>query len=108
MDEGVVKRGIDVCDAKYKLALGDLGPERDGVLFLGCLSLFGRLVIDIRTSVPKCGSTWGAFRAAGVLDWYDKTTDHIVRVERVSQGLRESRWTINETKSTLPTGDNVT
>lgn len=34
MDEGVVEGGVDVGNTKDKLALSDLGTERDGGLFL--------------------------------------------------------------------------
>lgn len=43
MDESVVERGVDVCDAEHELALSDLGAERHLCLFLGRLRLLGGL-----------------------------------------------------------------
>lgn len=43
MDKGVIERGKDVGNAEYKFTLCDLGAERNGVLFLGCLDFLGGL-----------------------------------------------------------------
>lgn len=42
VDERVVERSVDVCNAEHELALCDLRTERDGGFFLGDL-LLGRL-----------------------------------------------------------------
>ena len=42
MDEGIVERGVDMCNAEHELALSDLRTERDG-LFLRGLDLLGGL-----------------------------------------------------------------
>lgn len=43
MDKGVVEGRKDVSNAEHQLTLSDLGPEGDGVLFLGCFNFFGGL-----------------------------------------------------------------
>lgn len=43
VNEGIVERGEDVGYAEDKLALSDLGAERDGVLLLLNLDFFGGL-----------------------------------------------------------------
>jgi hypothetical protein len=43
MDECVVEGREDVRNAEHQLTLSDLGPEGDGVLFLGCFNFFGGL-----------------------------------------------------------------
>lgn len=43
MDEGIVERGVDVCDAEHEFTLSDLGAERHLGLFLGRLRLLGGL-----------------------------------------------------------------
>ena len=50
MNKGVVERRVDVCHAKDKLAIRDLGAERYGRLLLGCLDFLGGLSGHIRTS----------------------------------------------------------
>ena len=51
MDEGVVEGRKDVRNAKHQLTLSDLGPEGDGVLFLGCFNFFGGLKEHPKVSV---------------------------------------------------------
>ena len=54
MDEGVVEGCVDVGDTEDKLALSDLGTERDG-LFLRGLDLLGGLHPNSRQSIhPNC------------------------------------------------------
>ena len=50
MNKGVVERRVDVCHAKDKLAIRDLGAERNGRLLLGCLNFLGGLSGYIQTS----------------------------------------------------------
>jgi hypothetical protein len=42
MDESIVERSVDVCNAENKFSLCDLRTERDGLLFLN-LDFFGGL-----------------------------------------------------------------
>jgi hypothetical protein len=46
MDEGVVERGINVCDTEDKLSLGNLRTERNSVIFPGDLGFLRRLCIQ--------------------------------------------------------------
>ena len=53
MDEGIVKRGVDVCDAEYELALSDRGAERHLGLFLGRLRLLGGLHPHVSETIHR-------------------------------------------------------
>lgn len=44
MHEGVIEGGEDVCNTENELTLGDLGAERNCVLFLSYFSFFGGLL----------------------------------------------------------------
>ena len=61
MDERVVERRVDVRDTEDKLALSNLGTERDGGFLLGDLDLLGGLAghpfvsisIQPQTDLPR-------------------------------------------------------
>ena len=91
MDKGIVEGGKDVGDAKYKLILSDLGTERDGVFFLGCLDFLGRL-----QTTSECQSRdpplLKRFRAKGYIGW-DPNMYSIVKTKKTThhfddEGLR--------------------
>lgn len=67
MDEGVVERRVDVCDAKDQLALRDLGAEGNGLL-LGRLRLLGGLDV-IRWSVRASNHSTTSQRKQVILEW---------------------------------------
>jgi hypothetical protein len=50
VNESVIERGEDVGNAEYEFTLCNLGTERNGVLFLGCLDFLGGLQNNIHKS----------------------------------------------------------
>jgi hypothetical protein len=46
MDEGVIERGVNVCNTEDKLSLGNLRTERNSVIFPGDLGFLRRLCIQ--------------------------------------------------------------
>ena len=43
VDECIIEAGEDMCNAEDEFAICDLGSERNGVFFLGCLDFLGCL-----------------------------------------------------------------
>lgn len=53
MDEGVVERGVDVCNTEDELSFSDLRTERNGVIFFGDLGFFRGLCIQKSACNPS-------------------------------------------------------
>ena len=96
MDKGIVEGSEDVGNAKYKLILSDLGTERDGVFFLGCLGFLGRLqtTSEGQSRDPPLSGRFGEKRCA----IWDPNMYTIVKVKKTTHhfgdgGLRMVEWT---------------